>query len=376
MLKEFVDKIPNSSRIAIFGTSQNGDTIKDFIDTNRPDLKINFFIDSFKTGSHQGINIISLKELQENKSLIDYAIITTRNFVHDIMEVFNYLDIPYIIITRGLEQNIKATDYVEKFNEAIKIFETQSDKDLYKQLWNAYSGVTHYEKIEEYVKEKYNISTLGPRRNYQAQYLDFIDKDAIKTVVDAGFCNGIHSLAFKKQFKNIKTLYALEPMYEKFKNENYDYYIQKANFVKIIPMGLWDECKEIEFLENTAQKSASRIKGTKGVEETKVTERATKIQTTTIDEIKKSYNIEKIDFIKMDIEGAELPALKGGENSIIKDRPQLAISIYHSMDDFVSIPLYLKRILQNYKFHIGHYSYNHCETVLYAIPNELINKDK
>ncbi len=371
-LDKFIEQIPNNKKVAIFGTGEIGIAIKNFIVSNRPDLKINFFIDSFKKGSFDGIKIINLKELEENKSSIDYAIITTRNFAHDIIEIFKFLNISYLLISRGIEQNIKAQPYEEKFKEALNIFEDKTDKDLYTQLWNAYSGITNYEKIEEYVQKKYNISTLAPRRNYQAQYMDFIVKDEIKTVLDAGFCNGIHSLAFRKQLKNMKRLYALEPMYEKFKNESYDFYIQKENFVTIIPMGLWDKCGEIEFLENTSQKSASRVKGTKDSAEIKINEKATIIKTTTIDEIKKSYNIEKIDFIKMDIEGAEQPALAGGQTTIINDRPQLAISIYHSLNDFVSIPLNLNKILKNYKFHIGHYSYNHCETVLYAIPEELL----
>ena len=75
----------------------------------------------------------------------------------------------------------------------------------------------------------------------------------------------------------------------------------------------------------------------------------------------------------MDIEGAELSALKGGFDTIKKHRPQLAISIYHDLStDFVKIPLYLKETLENYKFTIGHYSPRLCETVLYAIPNELV----
>lgn len=371
-LEKFIEQIPNGSKVAIFGTGEIGIAIKNFIDTNRTDLKITFFIDSFKKGSFEGIKIINLKELEENKASIDYAIITTRNFAHDIVEIFKFLNIPYLLITRGIEQGIKARPYEEKFQQALNVFNDGADKDLYTRLWEAYSGVTNYEKIEEYVLKKYNISTLAPRRNYQAQYMDFIVKDEIKTVLDAGFCNGIHSLAFRKQLKNMKNLYALEPMYEKFKNDSYDFYIQKENFVTIIPMGLWNKCGEIEFWENTSQKSASRVKGTKDASEIKTNEKATIIKTTTIDEIKKDYNIEKIDFIKMDIEGAEQPALTGGEKSIIKDRPQMAISIYHSLNDFVSIPLYLNKILENYKFHIGHYSYNHCETVLYAIPDELL----
>ena len=74
----------------------------------------------------------------------------------------------------------------------------------------------------------------------------------------------------------------------------------------------------------------------------------------------------------MDIEGAELPALKGGLEIIKRHRPQLAISIYHSSEDFINIPLYLSENLENYTFKIGHYSPLIYETVFYAIPNELI----
>ena len=77
------------------------------------------------------------------------------------------------------------------------------------------------------------------------------------------------------------------------------------------------------------------------------------------------------DFIKMDIEGSELSALKGGMSTIKKCRPQLAISIYHSSEDFINIPLYLKENLENYTFRLGHYSPRLSETVLYAIPKEL-----
>lgn len=77
------------------------------------------------------------------------------------------------------------------------------------------------------------------------------------------------------------------------------------------------------------------------------------------------------DFIKMDIEGAELAALKGGLKTIKKYRPQLAISIYHSNEDFINIPLFLSENLEEYIFSIGHYTPRITETVLYAIPKEL-----
>ena len=68
----------------------------------------------------------------------------------------------------------------------------------------------------------------------------------------------------------------------------------------------------------------------------------------------------------MDIEGAEMKALKGAEQTLIKFRPQLAISIYHSNNDMQDIPIYLHNILKNYIFKIGQYSPDNDETILYA----------
>ncbi len=82
------------------------------------------------------------------------------------------------------------------------------------------------------------------------------------------------------------------------------------------------------------------------------------------------------NFIKMDIEGAEYPALCGGIKTIKRDRPILAISIYHSLEDYYRIPNYLMRELQNYHYCIRHHALIFSETVLYAIPNELYHKAK
>ena len=71
----------------------------------------------------------------------------------------------------------------------------------------------------------------------------------------------------------------------------------------------------------------------------------------------------------MDIEGAELDALKGGEKVIKRDLPHLAISIYHKPSDLWEIGLYLFSIHgNNYKYHIRNYGHQTFDTVLYAIP--------
>ena len=73
----------------------------------------------------------------------------------------------------------------------------------------------------------------------------------------------------------------------------------------------------------------------------------------------------------MDIEGAERKALAGGMKTIKRDRPILAISVYHGLEDIVEIPKLLMRELEEYEFIVRHHSYTYSETVLYGVPREL-----
>lgn len=70
----------------------------------------------------------------------------------------------------------------------------------------------------------------------------------------------------------------------------------------------------------------------------------------------------------MDIEGVELEALKGCKNTIMHDRPKLAISVYHRPEDIIEIPMYIKTLLPDYNLYMRHYSFYDGETVLYALP--------
>ena len=90
------------------------------------------------------------------------------------------------------------------------------------------------------------------------------------------------------------------------------------------------------------------------------------LPTRTIDGLVSSNEVKKIALIKMDIEGSELGALQGAENSLRRWRPKLAISLYHRPEDFFSIPLWLDSLKCGYRFFLDHYSIHNEETVLYA----------
>jgi FkbM family methyltransferase len=72
-----------------------------------------------------------------------------------------------------------------------------------------------------------------------------------------------------------------------------------------------------------------------------------RIEITTIDEECKD---KKVGLIKMDIEGFEYFAIKGGIETIKRDKPLLLISIYHTGKDFFEIPPMIKSCVPEYTF--------------------------
>ena len=88
--------------------------------------------------------------------------------------------------------------------------------------------------------------------------------------------------------------------------------------------------------------------------------------TITLDEFVRERKLPRVDFLKMDIEGAELQALKGAAETIRTFRPKLAISLYHREADLVTIPDYLNGMGAGYGFRLDHFTVYGEETVLFA----------
>jgi FkbM family methyltransferase len=74
------------------------------------------------------------------------------------------------------------------------------------------------------------------------------------------------------------------------------------------------------------------------------------------------------NFIKMDIEGAELEALAGAASTIRRARPNLAVSVYHRASHIVEIPRLIDSFGVRYDYYLRHYSEGYAETVLFAVP--------
>jgi FkbM family methyltransferase len=92
-----------------------------------------------------------------------------------------------------------------------------------------------------------------------------------------------------------------------------------------------------------------------------------KVAVTALDHYLMRNPTNKLDFIKLDVEGAEQAALLGAAETIKRFMPKLAICVYHRPADIYEIPILLKNICSSYKFFLRHCSNTPYETVLYGI---------
>ncbi len=183
------------------------------------------------------------------------------------------------------------------------------------------------------------------------QYFDlpYFSKDEQEVFVDCG----CHEAETCRDFirwcdGEYKQIYAFEPDKRSFSHCKST--MRNEDRVLLIPKGAYSKTATLRFHEDGG---ASRIEDGGNIE----------IDVTSIDEV---LDGERATFIKMDIEGAELDALKGAEKTIQAYYPKLAVCMYHKMTDLIAIPEYLMHIAPEYKYAIRVYTSSFCETVLYA----------
>lgn len=172
-------------------------------------------------------------------------------------------------------------------------------------------------------------------------------------VLDCGACFGDTSLYFADKVGPTGHVYALEP-------DPRNVEILEGNLasnpglrsrITVVNKAVWNTDGQV--LDLAAGGPGSRVSGVNG---------GTAVETVRID----AMRLPRVDLIKMDIEGSELPALVGAERSLRAFRPKLAISLYHRKTDFIDIPRFLSNLNLGYAFFLDHATIHAEETVLFA----------
>ena len=222
-----------------------------------------------------------------------------------------------------------------------------------------FGKLRHYDFT--YNNKRYVADCLGFKYYlFRGQY--FLNDDEVSIepregdfVIDAGACLGDTAIVFGKAVGASGKVFAFDPVQNHLEvlehniNQNPDCNIQA------MPFGLSDtdiDCPTIK-LQTYSPGFSSRNQN---------------VPLRCLDSLVIGGNIPKINFVKMDIEGAELSAIKGAASSIRKFKPKLAISLYHKPTDIFEIPLYISKEFPFYEMFIEHYTIHAEETVLYCTP--------
>lgn len=220
----------------------------------------------------------------------------------------------------------------------------------------------YYEEIEEFLQsngfppEKIYNKGKDITQKYPIQYFDeeIMVPQKNEVFIDGGCYDLNTARRFAKWCRGeYKKIYSFEPDPENYERCTAFSTNHPLKNLVLINKGLWDKKDVLRFHMN-GEGSAITDKEMGTVE----------IKVDSIDHV---VGDERVTFIKLDVEGAEMKALQGAKETIIKHHPRLAISIYHKPEDIVEIPAYILSLCPEYKFYVRHYKYSYFETVLYAL---------
>jgi FkbM family methyltransferase len=237
---------------------------------------------------------------------------------------------------------------------------------LASQLWSRYKRVLSLldgtQSRMAYLGASYSMLTLDNSfiQNEGNQYFainEFAFNEG-ETVVDAGAYVGDTVEEFVKRGTTGVKIFAFEPYYkaysklearvERLKNE----WLIENDDIIAIPAGLGIETKREKFayMDSRMLKPAGS-----GDEE---------VMVYSLDD----YFKDKRPFtlLKADVEGGEMDILRGAAGMIKSHKPKMALSIYHSANDFVQIAEYVHELVPEYRFAVRNHHFDYTDTVLYC----------
>ena len=340
-----------TKKVCIFGAGMLGRSTTDHLKSVRID--VDFFCDNDNRKcnglfSYLGIPCYSYEKLKElhDKTVVliasDKASEIAKQLEAD--NIHYYLPMERKLISRDFWQKNNISDFRKEIEESYSFLEDDFSKKVYiKCLRNWFNG-----------KFEYFDDVYSPAQYFSKEIMPLGDHESF---ADIGAFDGDTTKEFIKTVnKQFEKIYAFELTKESFhKLEEYknELPLDISNKIELHNVGI-GQCHEDVWYNPQDSSSFARTDANTGLIKTELAP---------LDDIID----ERITFIKMDIEGAELSALKGAKKTIQKYKPKLAICIYHKPQDLWEIPLYIKESNPSYKLFLRHHTVLEFETVCYAV---------
>ena len=330
------DNLKNEKRpIVVYGMGNGADKL--FLRFEALGIKVAevFASDGFVRGhSYRGYRVKSFSEIKENYP--DFVIVlsfaSNRSEVIDMLASINdsydmYApDMPVAGVEEYFDKEFYNTNY-DKIIEAYSALEDDSSRAIFSSVVNyKLSGKIDY--LLRCYSERDEIYSLMPY-------------DKISVAVDAGAYNGDTAREMKNYFGSLSRIFAIEPDKKNYKR--LVKYSEAENEIDIITINsaVWCDDREGIFLGSGNRNSTAVA--TASYQHSEDT-----VSFVTVD----SVAVERVDYIKYDVEGAEREALDGSRNTILRDSPCLLISLYHRSRDIFELINYVKENYPEYKLYL------------------------
>ena len=192
-----------------------------------------------------------------------------------------------------------------------------------------------------------------------------MDTKNIRCIADCGAFTGDTVRYFRDKMGSNVFIYAFEPDAANFSSLAMQ--TAEDDRVKAVRSGIWSREERLRFV---SCRDGSHIRVGADGEACAYYE----IDAVDIDSFFEN-RVPVPDFIKMDIEGAEREALRGGRSFVACHKPHLAVCAYHKYDDLWKIPLLLHELNPTYALFMGHHNPRHAAngTVVYAVQPKAAN---
>jgi FkbM family methyltransferase len=279
-------------------------------------------------------------------------------------------------LSQHLDKNIYLLNHgilgIEPYYQALYPYGIRGIVLLYKDgRYNFYRNGTPYLSFEEFFRIRTDndiVITCNPDPNLSEllrssgiyrqqilyewkdeQYFDVFEPRNTEIFVDGGAFNGDTTIAF---FKWIGDKKGKVTQFDIVRHQDIDRFKNNLN-VNFIQGGLWNRTGV--YLTIEGQGSDAKVLGVK--------DSSNKVESITLNEV---YKDSEVTFIKLDIEGSEKQALEGGDTIIRRDKPRLAVALYHKPEDLIVLPNTILGICSDYRLKIRSYQTTLLELVLYA----------